>query len=347
MAFTPDVSELAQRFLRSYPGHRDEALAVVNGAVGDRLHERGSALATPMRLFHGREPWLLDDPPVAVPNAKPRVCLFVHGLMGSERAWRFGVSQAAEPGLADASERDHRRVDYAEALTEARDCTPIYVRYNSGRHISENGRALAEQLEQLRLAWPDAGFAELSIVSHSMGGLVTRSACHYGLEAGHGWVDRLQRVFLLGVPSRGAPLEQLAHVTAFTLESIWNPWTKLIGKAINLRSAGIKDLRHGFVLDEDWRHVDLDRLAFPVPIKPRDPLHVRWYVAAGTIGPSKSGLARTIGDGLVRSSSAQGWSHDPRARELLPPAEVREFESTSHIGLMNDPAVLAQMLEWW
>lgn len=339
MAFTPDVSEFAQRFLRSYPGHRDEALAVVNGAVGDRLHERDSSLAIPMRLFHGSEPWLLEDPPITVPNARPRACLFVHGLMGSERAWRFGMSAS--------DESDERRVDYAAALTEARDCTPIYVRYNTGRHISQNGRALAEQLEQLHLAWPDDGFAELSIVSHSMGGLVTRSACHYALEAGHRWVDRLQRVFLLGVPSRGAPLEQLAHVTAFTLETIWNPWTKLIGKAINLRSAGIKDLRHGFVLDEDWRHVDLDRLAFPVPIKPRDPLHVRWFVAAGAIGPATSGLARTIGDGLVRSSSAQGRSHDSRARELLPPAEVREFACTSHIGLMNDPAVLAQMLEWW
>jgi pimeloyl-ACP methyl ester carboxylesterase len=339
MAFTPDVSEFAQRFLRSYPGHRDEALAVVNGAVGDRLHDNDSALAISMRMFHGREPWLLDDPPVTVPHARPRACLFVHGLMGSERAWRFGVSDpiaTVDPG----------RVDYA-ALAEARDCTPIYVRYNSGRHISENGRMLAEQIEQLRLAWPDAGFSDLSIVSHSMGGLVTRSACHYGLEAGHGWVDRLARVFLLGVPSRGAPLEQLTHVTAATLEMIWNPWTKLIGKAINLRSAGIKDLRHGFVLDEDWRHVDVDRLAFPVPKKPRDPLHVRWYVAAGTLGRPESPLARTIGDGLVRSSSAQGWSYDPRAGELLPPAEVRVFGSTSHIELMNDPAVLAQMLEWW
>jgi triacylglycerol lipase len=335
-----DVSELAQRFLREYPGHRDEAIAVINGAVGDRLHERGSSLAISMRLFHGSEPWLLDDPPVTVPNARPRACLFVHGLMGSERAWRFGVG---DPGAAVDSDR----VDYAGALADARDCTPIYVRYNSGRHISENGRALAEQLEQLRLAWPDPDFAELSIVAHSMGGLVTRSACHYGMEAGHGWVSRLQRVFLLGVPSRGAPLEQLAHVTAFTLEHIWNPWTKLIGKVINLRSAGIKDLRHGFVVDEDWRHYDLDRLAYPVPAKPRDPLHVRWFIAAGTLGRPDSPIGRTIGDGLVRTGSAEGRSHDPRVHELLPPAEVRMFESTSHIELMNDPAVLAQMLEWW
>jgi pimeloyl-ACP methyl ester carboxylesterase len=300
-------------------GRRDEALAVLNGAIGDRLLAGESSLAVRMQLFHGTQLWALEDPPLTVPDARPQACLFVHGLMGSERAWRFGVG-AGGAGVEDPG----ARVDYGPAIATERDQTPIYVRYNSGRHISENGRELADKLEQLFAAWP---FEQLSIVAHSMGGLVTRSACHYALEAGHQWIERLRRVFLLGVPSRGAPLELLAHVTAFTLDRIWNPWTKLIGKAINLRSAGIKDLRHGFVLDEDWRHYDLDRV--------------------GTLGESGSTLAATIGDGLVRSSSAQGASVDPRERELLPPAEVQHFAATSHLALMNDPAVLAQVLEWW
>ncbi|PRQ07843.1 esterase/lipase family protein [Enhygromyxa salina] len=336
-----DLADLAQRFLRAYPGRRDEALAVLNGAIGDRLAASDSSLAVRMQLFHGAEPWLLEDPPLTVPNARPQACLFVHGLMGSERAWRFGVGPDPAAG-AVASEG--ARVDYASAIAAELEQTPVYARYNTGRHISENGRELANKLEQLYAVWP---FEQLSIVAHSMGGLVTRSACHYGLAAGHRWLERLARVFLLGVPSRGAPLELLAHVTAFTLDSIWNPWTKLIGKAINLRSAGIKDLRHGFVLDEDWRHYDLDRLAFPVAKRPRDPVHVRWFVAVGALGESGSALATTLGDGLVRPRSARGASVDPRERELLPPAEIQHFAATSHLALMNDPAVLAQMLEWW
>lgn len=330
-----DIAELAQRLLRAYPGRRDEALAVINGAMGDRLLSLGSPLAISMQLFHGEQPWLLEHPPVALPEARPGACLFVHGLMGSERAWRFGVG----PETA--------RIDYGQAIVEARHQTAIYVRYNTGRHISENGRELADKLEQLVEIWPDGGPTELSIVAHSMGGLVTRSACHYALEAGHRWIERVRRVFLLGVPSRGAPLEQLAHVTAFTLSSIWNPWTKLIGGAINLRSAGIKDLRHGFVLDEDWHHQDIDSLAWPTPVRPRDPAHVRWFIAAGSLGDKDSVLAKTLGDGLVRPASAQGASLDPRARELLPPAEVRQFAATGHLALMNDPAVLEQLLEWW
>jgi pimeloyl-ACP methyl ester carboxylesterase len=330
-----DLASVAQLLLRNYPGRRDEALAVLNGAIGDRLHDAGSTLALGMQLFHGREPWLLEQPPLTVPEAKREACLFVHGLMGSERAWRFGVAG------------DRETVDYGPAISEAREQTPIYLRYNSGRHISENGRELAERLEQLTHVWPEPGLEALTIVAHSMGGLVARSACHYAMEAGHRWIESLRRVFLLGVPSRGAPLEFLAHVTAFTLETLWNPWTRVIGKVINGRSAGIKDLRHGFVLDEDWRHKDIDRLAYPVPTRAREPAHVRWYVAVGTLGQRGGVGGRLLGDGLVGPGSAQGWSLDPRERELLPPAEVRMFESTSHLDLMRDPDVLAQMLEWW
>ncbi|HLT34660.1 MAG TPA: alpha/beta hydrolase [Enhygromyxa sp.] len=329
------VAQLAQQLLRNYPGRRDEALAVLNGAIGDRLHDAGSSLAVTMQLFHGREPWLLEDPPLTVPEAGPDACLFVHGLMGSERAWRFGVAE------------QRGTVDYGAAIAERLEQTAIYARYNTGRHISQNGRELAERLEQLVDVWPEPGLESLTIVAHSMGGLVTRSACHYGLEAGHRWIERLRRVFLLGVPSRGAPLEFLAHVTAFTLETIWNPWTKVIGKVINGRSAGIKDLRHGFVLDEDWRYQDIDRLAYPVPKRPREPSHVRWYVAIGSLGQPGGVAERLLGDGLVRPGSAQGRSLDPRERELLAPAEVRMFEATSHLDLMNDPDVLAQILAWW
>ncbi len=238
-------------------------------------------------------------------------------------------------------------MEYGAAIADAHDLTPIYARYNTGRHISENGRELAAKLEALSLAWPGGGFGELSIVGHSMGGLVSRSAIHYGLEAGHGWVEALQRVFLLGAPSRGAHLEQLTHIAAFTLESIWTPGTWLAGRALKLRSAGIKDLRHGFVRDEDWWDVDIDRLAFPAPLPTRAPDHTRWFVAAGRVGPPGSPLGRAFGDGLVRSTSAAGKSIDPRARERLEPAQFRVFDSTSHIALMHDPEVLEQILAWW
>ncbi len=180
-----------------------------------------------------------------------------------------------------------------------------------------------------------------------MGGLVTRSALHYGLEAGHAWPSLVRRGILLGVPLHGAPLELAAHVAAFVLETIWNPWTKLIGKAINLRSAGIKDLRHGFVLDDDWRARDPDQLRLAKPRSPNAPASIDWFVAVASLGEARGRLAPLLGDGAVPQSSAQGRGFGTPAPGLLPDATVRQFERTSHAALLGDPEVLAQLLDWW
>jgi putative serine esterase DUF676 len=324
-----DPVALAERLLAAASGPRDAVLAALNGAIGDRLAAAGSPLAIEMALLQ-QGPWRPLGTPPFVPA--PRACLLVHGLMGNERAWEIGTASG-------------ERRELGRALAEAREIAPIYVRYNSGRHISTNGRELADRLEQAFARWPEP--FELSIVAHSMGGLVTRSALHYGAAAGHAWPARVRRVFLLGVPSHGAPLEQLTHVAAFTLATIWNPWTKIIGKTINLRSAGIKDLRHGYVLDEDWYGRDPDQLALRVPRRSTPTTHARWYVAAATLGVHDGMLARVLGDGMVRGRSCEGRGFGSPAPGVLPDAEVRVFDRTSHIGLMSEPAVLAQILEWW
>lgn len=310
-----DIHRWAQRLLAGAPDHRDVALGALNGAVGDRLADSGSSLATQLRLF----------------TSEPRranACVFVHGLMGTEQDWSLWA-----------------KTQYPDELEAARDVTPIRVRYNSGRHISTNGRALAEALEELTTQWP--GLESLSFVAHSMGGLVTRSALHYGLEAEHAWPGLVRRGALLGVPMHGAPLELAAHVAAFVLETIWNPWTKLIGKAMNLRSAGIKDLRHGFVLDDDWRARDPDQLRLAKPRTPNAPPDIEWFVAVASVVDARSRLAPLLGDGAVPRSSAQGRGFGTPAPGLLPSAATHHFERTSHAALLGDPEVLAQLLEWW
>jgi hypothetical protein len=154
-------------------------------------------------------------------------------------------------------------------------------------------------------------------------------------------------VFLLGVPSHGSPIEQIAHVAAFTLTTIWNPWTKLIGAAINLRSAGIKDLRHGFLLDEDWTNRDLDELALRVPRRAIETPHVRWYVVAGALGEKASWMGKLLGDGMVGARSVAGRGFGTPAPGVLPDAELCVLPGVSHMALMGDPAMLAQLLQWW
>jgi pimeloyl-ACP methyl ester carboxylesterase len=333
---TPDPIALAQRLVSDLPGYRDDAIAVVNGAVGDRLAAVDHPLAIDMTLFEGAGLAPLGRPPGPSTEARPRLCVLVHGLMGSERAWALWTRGEGST-----------RVEYGATLGDWFDVTPIYVRYNTGSHVSHNGRRLAHMISELVEAWP-VPVEEVDIVAHSMGGLVARSACHYATEAGHAWVDRLQRVFLLGAPSHGAPLEQVAHLAAGTLDTIWNPWTKLIGKTIKLRSAGIKDLRYGYVLDEEWEHGDPDALVLGAPSgKARSPEHARWFVAAATLGEREGLLAKLVGDSMVTERSARGKGFRTPEPGLLPDATVRVFPHTSHVALMNDPEVLDQLARWW
>lgn len=78
------------------------------------------------------------------------------------------------------------------ARHSARDlgCTPIYLHYNTGLHISTNGRDFALLMEVLLHEWPHP-IEQLTVLGHSMGGLVARSACHYASLARHAWAKRL------------------------------------------------------------------------------------------------------------------------------------------------------------
>src|SRR5262249_30427390 len=179
----------------------------------------------------------------AFPEASERIVVFVHGLMGTEFYWDWGAREAGE--------------NYGARLAADFGCTPVYVRYNSGRHISENGRSLAAMLEELVDAWP-AQVREIALVGHSMGGLVARSACYQAADADRHWPVRVGHIVTLGTPHLGAPLEQGAHVAAAALYAL--PETRMLAAFLRKRSAGIRDLRHGSLVDEDWRGRDPEAL---------------------------------------------------------------------------------------
>ena len=126
----------------------------------------------------------------ALPNATGRVTVLVHGLSETERCW---ADRESAPGLMSAIE-------------QRSDATPIAVRYNSGRRISDNGAALADLLEDMCGSWPVEPEV-VTLVGHSMGGLVVRAACLSATERGLRWVDAVDRIVTLGTPHLGAPAE--------------------------------------------------------------------------------------------------------------------------------------------
>jgi pimeloyl-ACP methyl ester carboxylesterase len=218
----------------------------------------------------------------------------------------------------------------------------VYVRYNSGLHVSDNGRRLADVLEQVLSAWP-VEVDEIALVGHSMGGLVARSACHYGEEAQHEWTERLRHVFCLGTPHLGAPLERAANVAGWTLGRLAE--TRPFADVVNGRSAGIKDLRYGNVVEDDWCDCDPDEFlndrCCEVPFLPGA---TYYFVGATLSRDTDSRLAGVVGDLLVQMPSASGQG--PRRHIPFEIDNGLRLGGLTHFDLLSHPAVYEQMRAW-
>jgi len=227
-------------------------------------------------------------------------------------------------------------------LMRDHDLMPVLVRYNSGRHVSDNGRDLALLLQGLTAVWP-VPVQSVSLVGHSMGGLVARSAAHLGHEAGADWVVALRAVVSLGTPHLGAPLEKAVHVADRALRLL--PETEPFSRPLAARSAGIKDLRYGALVEEDWAGYDPDEFlrnrCTQVPLL--DHVAYYWLAASLTRDPEHP-VGRLVGDGLVLGPSASGTGPG-RAVGFAPGSGV-QLGGVSHLDLVNHPEVYERLSVW-
>ena len=308
--------------------NRDIALAALNGVCGDHLAATANPLAFAMQLFSDGRPLPLEKAAIlaALPRAGGRLAVLAHGLCMSDRAWR-GANH-----------------DHGAELARTLGYTPIYLRYNSGLHVSVNGRAFAETLEILIRQWPTQ-IEELVIIGHSMGGLVARSACFYGEAAGQSWRRHLSKMVFLGTPHHGAPLEQLGAWVDHFIGKI--PFAAAFGQIGKARSAGVTDMRFGSLIDEDWRDRDRFELSGdcrrPVPL----PDGVSCYAIAATKAAAANRLHdRLIGDGLVPVASALGEHAEPARRLAFDPDRQWIATEMNHFDLLSRREVFDQIARW-
>jgi pimeloyl-ACP methyl ester carboxylesterase len=300
-------------------------IAAITGLRGDALEDEGSPLAQPMAVRVAGEPVATEPDALAsaFPAATPRIVVFLHGLMETEFSWGTGQT-------------------YGTRLEDELGYTPVTVRYNSGLRISRNGRCLSELMEELVESWP-VEVERIALVGHSMGGLVARSGCHLAAVDGAEWVSRVRHSVSLGTPHMGAPLEQAVHVLSAGLAAL--PETRPIANFLRRRSGGIRDLRQGSLVDEDWRDRDPDALraeaCAEVPLLDGA---THCFVSATVTRSDRHPLGRLIGDTLVLTPSASGRS---RTRRI--PFE-QEFGThlggAHHFALLNHPAVYEKLRVW-
>ncbi len=299
------------------------AIGILDGLIGDQLTAERSPLAPEIavRVDGAVVPITPGDLATAFPRATGHLTVFLHGLMETEFAWERGGKPT-----------------YGARLADDLGSTEVMIRYNSGLHISDNGRRLAQLLDDLVLSWP-VPVTDLTLIGHSMGGLVIRSACHQAVDPY--WPKLVRQTVCLGTPHLGAPLARGVHwaTAALRLRPTSRPFGTLLGR----RSAGVRDLFHGAIAEDHWRDTDPD--AFRQPAVDYPPLmegarHL--YVTATVTRRPDHPFGRIVGDGLVMTNS--GGGRDRRRHLGFEIDDGLHIGGAHHFTLLNDDAVYEWML---
>lgn len=297
--------------LRSYFNATSIAGAV-RGVVGDRL----PALWQGRMAFCSDGKILKELPQVT----RKQVCVFVHGSADTELGWH------GQPG----------DLDFGRKLLLDFGIAPLYIRYNSGLAIHDNGATLSRLMQELLLK--NKAVKSASLVGHSMGGLVIHSAVFDAEARGLSWTKKVRQIILLGTPHAGAPLAKLAEKSEQLLQFIPNPVTWIASSVLGMRSRGLKDLSLG------QKGVSLnDPILLP---------HVEYLFIAGGLQKKEHGfLNRLLGDGMVRSPSALPRRNEPENawKKILsrftksPAVRIETVPGVGHLALRNHPEVYARI----
>ncbi len=319
---------------------REAIVAALNGVLGDHLAATHNPLATPMQLRQNGQPLVLERAALqqrlttanidtnidanidASINPNGKLLVMIHGLCMNDLQWQ----------------RDGH--DHGQALAQALGFTPVYLHYNSGLPIANNGLMLAHLLQQTIAAWPTQ-VQRLVLLGHSMGGLVARSALHQATAAQHDWPLLTTDLLCLGTPHHGAPLERAGHWVDILLSA--TPYARPLARLGQLRSAGITDLRHGRVVADNAPRTKATPLHVPLPVSAQ----LRCYALAGTTGEKAGDFKdRLLGDGLVPLASALG-QHKSAARTLaFAPERQWVGHGVNHMQLLSNLDAFEQMRRW-
>ncbi|TCS40464.1 alpha/beta fold hydrolase [Reinekea marinisedimentorum] len=279
-AIARNVAQLKTSQKNIDTSQRLNVIAALNGVLGDQLASSHSPLNTSMEIIR------------AGAQNHPNKILFVHGLCMDDRAW----SEPQTQFLADCLNAD-----------------VWYLKYNTGLSIEDSARQLAQLLE--RELQPGQS---VSLIGHSMGGLVSLHALIKAHAGNNNWYHNTRALVALGTPFAGTPMSSLGHWVEQQLSAfaVTRPFTKLTKR----RSEGIKNLREGFIGELPS--------SFSVP---------SFCIAGNLETKSHKAIDDVIGDGLVTLESALALKNCKQ--QWTAP-------KTGHLKLLKDPQVFETVNQW-
>ena len=288
-----NLTEEIKKGLNELKDDSHHLVPIINGLHGDEMEKKGHPALVKMSVrFKSR-----DIPPgkikdfIDLKKHGGKLILFLHGLMNDETIWQ-----------SEKKDTLKRLGTFIESQNKA---NVLYIRYNTGRHISENGRNLSCLLELIEDLYEN-DIVEINIIAHSMGGLVTRSAGHYATVLNHNWIKKLKKVFLIGVPNDGSYLARTAYMAQYFLRKLDPTKHDEYARLFDIRSNGIKDLSFGFMVDEDWMDPLFEKQKSRKATKIYPLTGVDYYLIAATVADQnqKNKFFTFFGDGLVEKESA-------------------------------------------
>ncbi|MFT5132540.1 MAG: triacylglycerol lipase [Gammaproteobacteria bacterium] len=307
-------------------------VTALNGLMGEKLQKSNNPLAVNMGFFHRNRPLALTRAQFEATEqpVTDKLVVFLHGLASNEQMWAF-------PSSEDQQTRD----SYGSLLMHELGFTPLYVRYNSGLRISYNGQLLAALLEELLQVYPEP-VKELVLIGHSLGGLLIRSACHYGRQSGLDWTAIMSKAFYIGTPHHGVPWEALTAGFFRRMAVSESSLAQSISALHESRSPALRDIVNISLIDEHWQE---DKTQTPIP----------WfegaehYFIAGSINRNPNHVvSHAFGDVLVPIGSAQSRSalhgHLPVPPNLDQNSVI--VPGVKHIALAQHPRVYRHLADW-
>ena len=289
--------------------------AALNAVAGDELATRGNPLAIAMGLYADGQRLELDGASLAaaLPGATGEIVVFVHGFACDEKVW-------LQRGNAAAGESAQ---PFGERLAVELGVTPLYLRFNSGLPIADNGRAFGELLETLVAFWPLPS-PQLTLIGHSAGGLLARCACEAVDDAGvwprWSWQRQTRMLICLATPHSGAPMEKMADLA--TQAMALSPLTASLGRSAVQRREQIEALRR----ELSGTQAATRGIAYRL-------------LGASLAEDVEHPLGELIGDGVVTLSGATAH---PASGDV----DSRRLGGVGHLGLLADERVYRQIREW-
>jgi hypothetical protein len=310
---------------------------IINGLHGDSMDEKGHQALVKMSFrYKSRDIEISQIKDyINLSENKGKLIILIHGLMNDDNIWHSNPEDLIQ-----------RMGSFLEKQNKA---NILYLRYNTGRHISQNGQDFSLLIQNL-LDFYRKDITEIVIMAHSMGGLVTRSACYYAGKLDHNWISILKKVFLIGVPNEGSYVARIAHMTQYFMRKIDPTDNDKVAKFFEIRSNGIKDLSFGFLIDEDWQNTDYENKKVVKATKILPLKNVEYFLIAGIVSDEKSKkkIFNFFGDGLVEKKSALSnlFKENEMQSGLV---NFKLFENENHLALLESKEVheyVTNCLNW-